>query len=38
MGSLAASVYVYDLELTSGAGEVTKPVRGSFEVRPEVTL
>lgn len=29
--------YVYDLELTSGGGVVTRLVMGSFTVRPQVT-
>ena len=36
MGSALAGSYVYDLELTDGAA-VSKPVRGMFEIRPEVT-
>lgn len=30
--------YVYDLELTSGGGEVTRLVMGNFTVRAEVTV
>jgi hypothetical protein len=37
MEAIAAGVYVYDLELTDDAGVVVKPVRGQFEIRPEVT-
>jgi hypothetical protein len=37
MEDVPAGVYVYDLELTDN-GVVSKPVRGQFEVRPEVTL
>jgi hypothetical protein len=36
MEDVPAGVYVYDLELTDN-GVVSKPVRGQFEVRPEVT-
>lgn len=36
MAGLTAKVYVYDLELVSGA-TVTRLVQGSFHVRPEVT-
>ena len=37
MAAVPAGVYVYDLELTSDTGFVVKPVRGQFEIRPEVT-
>ncbi|HEY7823595.1 MAG TPA: hypothetical protein VIG24_12205 [Acidimicrobiia bacterium] len=37
MAEIPAGVYVYDLELTDDSSVVTKPVRGQFEVRPEVT-
>jgi hypothetical protein len=38
MAAITPATYFYDLELTSSAGEVIKPVRGDFTVRPEVTL
>jgi hypothetical protein len=34
---LAAGRYVYDLELVSSAGVVSRLVEGAFVVRPEVT-
>jgi hypothetical protein len=37
MADVPAGVYVYDLELDGGDDGVVKPVRGQFEVRPEVT-
>ena len=37
MADIPAGVFVYDLELVDGVGVVSKPVRGQFEVRPEVT-
>jgi hypothetical protein len=36
MATIPAGVYVYDLELDDD-GTIVKPVRGQFEVRPEVT-
>ena len=36
MAEIPAGVYVYDLELDDD-GVVVKPVRGQFEIRPEVT-
>jgi len=36
MAAIPAGVYVYDLELDDD-GTIVKPVRGQFEVRPEVT-
>lgn len=35
--AVTAGQYVYDLELVSGAGTVTRLVMGSFLNRPEVT-
>lgn len=35
--AIPAGRYVYDLELVSGGGEVSRLVEGSFVVRPEVT-
>ena len=37
MADIAAGEYVYDLELVSGGGVVTRLLMGSFTVRPEVT-
>jgi hypothetical protein len=37
MTNLFADTYVYDLELVSGAGVVTRLVMGTFTVRREVT-
>lgn len=34
---ITAGNYVYDLELVSGAGIVTRLVMGAYTVRPEVT-
>ena len=34
---LLAGTYVYDLELVSGAGIVTRLVQGGLEISPEVT-
>jgi hypothetical protein len=36
-GSLTAGLYVYDLEMESGGGEVTRLIRGPFLVPGEVT-
>jgi hypothetical protein len=35
--NLTAGLYVYDLELVSGGGEVTRLIEGNFNVRAEVT-
>jgi hypothetical protein len=35
---LASGSYVYDLELTSGSGNVTRLLEGQFVVTPEVTV
>lgn len=35
--ALAAGVYVYDLELVSGTGAVTRLLEGKFQVSAEVT-
>lgn len=35
--NLTPSLYVYDLEVISGAGEVTRLVEGNFNVKAEVT-
>jgi len=35
--TVSAATYVYDLELQSGGGEVTRLVEGTLEVTPEVT-
>jgi hypothetical protein len=35
--NFAGGVYQYDLELTSGAGVVTRLIMGSFTMRAEVT-
>lgn len=37
MTGIAAGKYVYDLELVSGTGVVTRLVQGNFVVRGEVT-
>lgn len=36
-GGVPASTYVYDLELESGGGQVTRLVEGTLTVTPEVT-
>lgn len=35
--SLTPGLYVYDLEVVSGGGEVTRLVEGNFNVKAEVT-
>lgn len=35
--SIGAAQYVYDLEIESASGEVTRVVQGTFSVTPEVT-
>lgn len=35
--ALEAGQYVYDLEIVSGGGVVTRLIEGKFTVRPEVT-
>lgn len=35
--NLTPGLYVYDLELVSGGGEVTRLVEGNFNVKAEVT-
>lgn len=35
--ALTPGLYVYDLELVSGGGEVTRLIEGNFNVRAEVT-
>ena len=38
MASLTAPVNgVYDMELTSGAGKINKPLRGTFKIIPEIS-
>jgi hypothetical protein len=37
MADIAASDYLYDLEMVASNGIVTRLVKGSFTVRPEVT-
>lgn len=37
METVDAGDYVYDLEIESPEGEVTRVIHGTFEVRPEVT-
>jgi len=37
METVDAGEYVYDLEVESPEGEVTRIIHGKFEVRPEVT-
>lgn len=37
MANVPAGKYVYDLELVSSSGIVTKPIRGNFIVNAEVT-
>ena len=37
MAAVAAGQYVYDMELVSSAGVVTRLVQGTFVVDPEVT-
>jgi len=37
METVDAGEYVYDLEIESPEGEVTRVINGKFEVRPEVT-
>ena len=35
--SVEEGIYVYDLEITSGAGSVTRVLQGNITVTPEVT-
>lgn len=35
--ALTPGLYVYDLELVSGGGEVTRLIEGNFNVKAEVT-
>jgi hypothetical protein len=35
--ALTPGLYVYDLELVSGGGEVTRLIEGNFKVKAEVT-
>ena len=35
--ALTSGLYVYDLELVSGGGEVTRLIEGNFNVKAEVT-
>jgi len=37
MASVASGDYLYDLEMVSSNGIVTRLIKGSFTVRPEVT-
>lgn len=37
MEQITPGIYVYDVEIESPAGEVTRVVHGKFTVRPEVT-
>jgi hypothetical protein len=34
---LTPGLYIYDLELVSAGGEVTRIVEGNFKIKPEVT-
>ena len=36
--ALDATRYVYDLEITSAGGEVTRVIEGLIQVRPQVTI
>jgi hypothetical protein len=36
-GAIEEGMYVYDLEITSSAGAVTRLMEGSITVNPEVT-
>lgn len=36
-GSLDEGIYVYDLEINSGGGTITRLIQGQFTVSPEVT-
>ena len=36
-GAIEEAIYVYDLEITSGAGIVTRLLQGQITVNPEVT-
>ena len=36
-GAIEEGIYVYDLEITSGAGHVTRLLQGEITVNPEVT-
>ena len=35
--AIEEGIYVYDLEITSGAGAVTRVLQGNITVTPEVT-
>jgi hypothetical protein len=35
--NIEEGIYVYDLEITSGAGAVTRVLQGNITVTPEVT-
>lgn len=37
MGAVNYGKYVYDIEVISGSGEVTRLLMGNFTIRPEVT-
>lgn len=37
MAGVISGKHVYDIELVSGGGEVTKPLKGKFTVEAEVT-
>jgi hypothetical protein len=36
-GAIEEAIYVYDVEITSGAGVVTRIMEGTVTVNPEVT-
>ena len=36
-GAIEEAIYVYDIEITSGAGVVTRLMQGTVTVNPEVT-
>ena len=36
-GNIEEGIYVYDIEITSGAGSVTRLMEGNVTVNPEVT-
>ena len=36
-GGIEEGIYVYDLEMTSGGGTVTRLMEGTVTVNPEVT-
>ena len=36
-GNLEEGIYLYDLEITSGSGAVTRLMQGKVTVNPEIT-